>query len=729
LTGTLSSEFRAWRNVTYFRAASNFISGPLPAEYASWTAVKAFEVYDNQMNGTLPDEYSALTALYRFDLSRNHFSGTLPSSWGNLTSIISFYVANNALTGTLPPSYANWGSSIARLSVTSNDLSGTLPLLWGQSMTQLASLSLANNSFYGDLPRPSFLSLQILVISHNNFTGVLPTSSTWPLLFGLNAQNNTHLFGPVVFPFLAVVSSCATMLCSSGQAPLASSCCLPDDVSSANIEDPMMVYQIALQYPIAFQVCGATSAPDHSTTTPVVNSSDNTSSINRINIAAAVKTTSTAVLYATLIAGGASVGRGAVPSLQRATSVLSLAALCRAAATTNMTHSADQSDDNDDQFANLADNPLSASLPLRSEVLNAAAGAAVVNLALVGLIGIALHICALIQKHMQTANKGPQIIQSIVCGLPSSLLPGACAVAYGTLVQPSIGACMTLLLSEQRDARSIACGVAMLCLWTVFPVYCAMEVLWRGRRDSGSFSLRSVAVLPAAKCRRPPNQLSTDVVAATPLASFRAYVTAPTEHWVPRRVLRGRAAAHATFLLEKMEADFGAYVRQREWFFMVEWTLSALSGSVLGAALSVAVTVDRDPCAAMRWAAACAVAFGVVHVTLTTWLRPNSVRLEFWTAASLDVLAIVSEVLVLANADSASGIVLIISSSIELGVIALLMVNSALSLGHPRSGAAAAAAAATKEDAKAIMLSVRSRNLATNVKGVASGRSAIDFVR
>ncbi|CUG86351.1 Hypothetical protein, putative [Bodo saltans] len=46
---------------------------------------------------------------------------------------------------------------------------------------------------------------------------------------------------------------------------------------------------------------------------------------------------------------------------------------------------------------------------------------------------------------------------------------------------------------------------------------------------------------------------------------------------------------YAEFLLENMEAVFGAYVGGREWYFVVEWGVLVVSAAVLGAAEITAI--------------------------------------------------------------------------------------------------------------------------------------------
>ncbi|CUE56935.1 GPI-anchored surface protein, putative, partial [Bodo saltans] len=98
-------------------------------------------------------------------------------------------------------------------------------------------------------------------------------------------------------------------------------------------------------------------------------------------IGAAMHVAALVMMYAALVGGGA-VGRGAVPGLQRATASLRLAALC-ANSVVDDEASGDAGGSGSAMYADLADNPTDASLPVGSAVLGPAAAAAVLNLVLV----------------------------------------------------------------------------------------------------------------------------------------------------------------------------------------------------------------------------------------------------------------------------------------------------------------------------------------------------------
>ncbi|CUG87281.1 transmembrane protein, putative, partial [Bodo saltans] len=146
------------------------------------------------------------------------------------------------------------------------------------------------------------------------------------------------------------------------------------------------------------------------------------------------------VVYASLAASTGSLGamaRGAVPALQRSSAVALLASLCDAS-----------SDNSNEMFTSFGDNPFGLHLSIDDgDHFGNAAGAAVGNMLMVVIVSVASHAigkgvtCALGRTGKRgSARLAVRIIDAL---LPSSSIPGAVALPYGTLVQPSVAACHT----------------------------------------------------------------------------------------------------------------------------------------------------------------------------------------------------------------------------------------------------------------------------------------------
>jgi hypothetical protein len=730
LSGALPSSYAAWKGISFFYVGNNAITGQLPSAYSAWTLIDVFSTEYNSMSGTLPTEYSSwgpsitriyagfnqytgsippswgstMTNMYTFIVSNNLLSGVIPSSLASWTKLSIFSASTNSVEGTLPEQLYRWGAAVTRVTLDENRLSGTIPTAWARAMTSLASLSLSSNSLSGTLPRvvgsssggTLFPALTFFSVSFNQINGTLPPpSSTWPVLRLLDVQNNTHLSGAMLLPSSGLGATvCQTELCSSITTTTAVllSCFPRGFLAHLDTSDINVLYLASMAHGATLPSCLSTAAPASPATTTAPNKAVLPPST--LIIGAGVRSTSAAMVYATLLASSTSVGgRGAVPGLQRAVASLRLAARCKAA---------ESSDNSSAMFGDLADSPLGVDVPVGAAELGAAGGAAVMNAVLVCALGGALHVLALVQRRVRERVRAggaarPSTAVAVAASLlPGSLLPGALAVPFGTLLQPGVGACVALMASGARTAGSVACGAVMWCVWAVLPLYCVFAVVVRGRRVCGGvFALQSVSrprVVVKERGRR-RKELSARGRAVDAVAGACGYAMEATERWTlrssadlsNRRPYRSRAQTadvttyreHAAYLLENMEAVFGGYVGGREWYFAVDWGLAFVGGAVMGGA--EAASAGGDACGAALWGTWSAAVLGAVQLGALVALRPNSVRLELWAGAVLGVLGLLSVVLSLAGAEDAADAVANVGAILEPIVVVVLLCGTAVS--------------------------------------------------
>nr|KJB13187.1 hypothetical protein B456_002G060500 [Gossypium raimondii] len=186
------------KNILTLDLRSNRLQGPLPATPPS---LQEFLISDNKLTGEIPPSICNLTSLDILDLSKNYFGGIIPSCLGNFSRGISvinlqknnlsgkipdFCVELNSLTtlalndnkfeGLLPRSFVNC-TVLRFLNLANNTLYDLFPR-WLSVLPVLQVLILRSNRFYGRLDHPmatsSFISLQILDLSKNEFTGPFP---------------------------------------------------------------------------------------------------------------------------------------------------------------------------------------------------------------------------------------------------------------------------------------------------------------------------------------------------------------------------------------------------------------------------------------------------------------------------------------------------------------------------------------------------------------------------
>jgi hypothetical protein len=149
----------------------------------------------------------------------------------------------------------------------------------------------------------------------------------------------------------------------------------------------------------------------------------------------------------------------------------------------------------------------------------------------------------------------------------------------------------------------------------------------------------------------------------------------PTRQWVRRP---RSATVVDGFLLENMEAVYGAYVGGREWYFLVQWTSAAVSGIVLGMLEIVGNDVPSLACSTAYASGGLGVFFGLADAALVLALRPMSVRLEMWTSVTVCALAALSQALGLGDFVEASNAVLTAAALLELIAMVLLMLQHAM---------------------------------------------------
>ncbi|MBA0641387.1 hypothetical protein Goklo_025935, partial [Gossypium klotzschianum] len=187
LSGTLSSSERSFLSslancsgLTTLAFGSNpLISGYLPPSIANLSvSLQYFDASSCSISGSIPGEIGNWNVATYLDFSGNHFSGAISDRVCKRNNDLRYLAVNdNQLEGTLPLSLTNC-SELVFLNVADNNLSDTFPH-WLGILPQLRVLILRSNRFHGSIQSyiatSSFSKLQIIDLSHNDFTGLLPT--------------------------------------------------------------------------------------------------------------------------------------------------------------------------------------------------------------------------------------------------------------------------------------------------------------------------------------------------------------------------------------------------------------------------------------------------------------------------------------------------------------------------------------------------------------------------
>ncbi|TYG47587.1 hypothetical protein ES288_D11G351300v1 [Gossypium darwinii] len=132
----------------------------------------------NNLDGTIPECIGNLSSsLLEIDLGNNNFHGQIPENFAKGCMLKSFRINNNKLEGSIPRSLANC-KDLNLLDVGNNNLNDTFPS-WLGNLDQLQVLILRSNRFYGQIESfditVSLTKLRIIDLSHNDFSGYLPT--------------------------------------------------------------------------------------------------------------------------------------------------------------------------------------------------------------------------------------------------------------------------------------------------------------------------------------------------------------------------------------------------------------------------------------------------------------------------------------------------------------------------------------------------------------------------
>ncbi|MBA0733577.1 hypothetical protein Gogos_017575 [Gossypium gossypioides] len=196
-------EYYPWKSIEILDLGSNLLEGPLLAPPPS---TMAFLISNNRLNGEIPSSicnpessylilfldlsYNNLSGaiskclglryLSILDLQMNKFYGNIPDFWveRNIYGLQILNLNNNDFDGSLPKSLANC-LGLEVLNLANNKINDTFPH-WLGDLPRLKVLVLRSNYFHGQIAHSAnelhFSTLQILDLSHNTFSGFLPTT-------------------------------------------------------------------------------------------------------------------------------------------------------------------------------------------------------------------------------------------------------------------------------------------------------------------------------------------------------------------------------------------------------------------------------------------------------------------------------------------------------------------------------------------------------------------------
>ncbi|XP_048434425.1 receptor like protein 27-like [Pyrus x bretschneideri] len=178
-----------WKNLVFFAVRSNLLQGSLPIPPQS---IITYDVANNDYNGDISPLFCSMNVQV-LDLADNNLSGMLPQCLGNSSALEILNLSNNSFNGDIPQLCPN-KNSLRMVDLSDNHLQGKVP----RELPVLKALILLYNEFRGIIGKPSsnheFPNLCIIYLSHNGFSGMLPSNylENWNFVKFVNETNQTY---------------------------------------------------------------------------------------------------------------------------------------------------------------------------------------------------------------------------------------------------------------------------------------------------------------------------------------------------------------------------------------------------------------------------------------------------------------------------------------------------------------------------------------------------------
>uniref|UniRef100_A0A7N2R4C4 Uncharacterized protein n=1 Tax=Quercus lobata TaxID=97700 RepID=A0A7N2R4C4_QUELO len=181
-------------NLSWLDFSDNNFNGQLQENIGKMIPnLQYLNISQNHFEGFLPSTIGDMSNLEKLDLSNNNFSGEVPMKLvANCTSLVVLKLSYNKFHGEIfSEGFRFFNNSLRILELKNNQLTGTFPTMVPTTGSHLGLLDISNNGFSGLIPRwlvgnlriPNGVGvlpkLRILLLSGNNFSGVIPDKLCW----------------------------------------------------------------------------------------------------------------------------------------------------------------------------------------------------------------------------------------------------------------------------------------------------------------------------------------------------------------------------------------------------------------------------------------------------------------------------------------------------------------------------------------------------------------------
>ncbi|KAG4941719.1 hypothetical protein JHK87_045590 [Glycine soja] len=203
LSGNLTDQIEAFKNIDILDFSNNLIGGALPRSFGKLSSLRYLDLSINKFSGNPFESLRSLSMLSYLQIDGNNFQGVVKEDdLANLTSLTEIHASGNNFTLKVGP---NWlpNFQLSYLDVRSWQLGPSFPS-WIQSQNKLQYLDMSNTGIIDSIPTQmweEFSQVLYLNLSRNHIHGEIGTTLKNPISIPTIDLSSNHLCGKL--PYLS----------------------------------------------------------------------------------------------------------------------------------------------------------------------------------------------------------------------------------------------------------------------------------------------------------------------------------------------------------------------------------------------------------------------------------------------------------------------------------------------------------------------------------------------